>query len=332
MKIAVYTIVKNAEPYIHNWVESAKDADYLVLGDTGSTDRTVAVARKLGVTVYKIKPEVPFHFGNARNAILDKLPEDADICITLDADEVLQPGWRSKLEDYYDGQYWSVDVTQPDGKKFLALRVHPRNARWRDRIHETPQLPEGTVPVKSDISIVHNKDMNRSREFYVELLEAELAKERAPRNLALMGKEMYVRGKSEEAIEYFVEYLGTDTEYMEERASVCNILYYLTKDIKWPYTSIWYCPLQQEPYQRIAAYMAHNSDWVGAYHFMKMGQAYQPLGLFTEYPLTEEAQGAILAEAAWQIGNHAEAVELAYALSVRYGDAHLANLRRYQGG
>ena len=51
MKIAVYTIVKDAAPYIANWVESAKDADYLIPGDTGSSDRTVAISRQLGATV-----------------------------------------------------------------------------------------------------------------------------------------------------------------------------------------------------------------------------------------------------------------------------------------
>jgi glycosyltransferase involved in cell wall biosynthesis len=296
MKVAVYTIVKNAEPYIQNWINSASIADLIILGDTGSTDKTVSKARKLGAIVYKIKPENPFHFGNARNAILNKLPADIDVCISLDADEVLEDGWRKELESYSSGEFWGVNVIQPDGQKFLALRIHPRNAEWKDAIHETVVIPERTIPVESNIRITHHKDMNRSREFYLDLLRNELEKNRTPRNLALMGKEMYVRGRSSEAMGYFVEYLESDSDYMEERASVCNIMYYLTHDIKWPYLSIFYCPLQREAYQRISAYMAHNEDWIGAKHFMKMGIQYRPLGLFVEYPLSEEAQKAILFE------------------------------------
>jgi glycosyltransferase involved in cell wall biosynthesis len=330
LTVAVYTIVKNAESYIDKWIESAQDADYLILGDTGSTDRTVAVARKHGATVYKIKPETPFHFGNARNALLDKVP-DVDICVSLDADEVLAEGWRETLESEWRGRYMAIHHIQPSGRDTLAIRIHPRNAKWRDSIHETLDIGD-TVPQKSSIVFIHNKDLARSRDFYMDLLLAELEVERQPRFLALMGKELYVRNRTDEAIEYFDEYLKSDTPYMEERASVCNILYYITKDIKWPYTSIWYCPLQQEAYQRIAVYMAHNSDWLGAYHFMKMGLEYQPLGLFVEHNLTEEACYAILAEGAHQTGNHSEAVEIGLWLTTIYGDTHEPNYRRYQGG
>ena len=39
MKIAVYAIAKNEEAFVTRWVESAADADYVVLLDTGSSDR-----------------------------------------------------------------------------------------------------------------------------------------------------------------------------------------------------------------------------------------------------------------------------------------------------
>ena len=52
MKIAVYTISKNEEKHVERWYNSTKEADFHLLADTGSTDRTVEIARNLGITVY----------------------------------------------------------------------------------------------------------------------------------------------------------------------------------------------------------------------------------------------------------------------------------------
>ena len=41
MKIAVYCIALNEEKFVESWYNSAKDADYLLIADTGSTDCTV---------------------------------------------------------------------------------------------------------------------------------------------------------------------------------------------------------------------------------------------------------------------------------------------------
>ena len=49
MKIAVYTIALNEEKFVERWYESAKDADYLMIADTGSTDKTKRIAKKLGI-------------------------------------------------------------------------------------------------------------------------------------------------------------------------------------------------------------------------------------------------------------------------------------------
>lgn len=61
--------------------------------DTGSTDKTVKILKKLGVNVVEKKIE-PFRFDVARNESLKIIPFDTDICVCTDLDEVFEKGWR----------------------------------------------------------------------------------------------------------------------------------------------------------------------------------------------------------------------------------------------
>lgn len=73
MKIAVYAISKNEEKFVKRFCESAKDADLILIADTGSTDDTVALARNCGAVVHDICI-TPWRFDDARNAALALVP------------------------------------------------------------------------------------------------------------------------------------------------------------------------------------------------------------------------------------------------------------------
>ena len=88
MKIAVYTIALNEEQFVERWYEANKDADCLVIADTGSTDNTVELARSLGILVHEIRVK-PWRFDDARNTALALVPADVDVCVSVDMDEVL---------------------------------------------------------------------------------------------------------------------------------------------------------------------------------------------------------------------------------------------------
>ena len=47
-KICVYAITKNEEQFVERWYNSMKEADSIVVLDTGSTDNTVVKLRELG--------------------------------------------------------------------------------------------------------------------------------------------------------------------------------------------------------------------------------------------------------------------------------------------
>jgi glycosyltransferase involved in cell wall biosynthesis len=93
LKVAVYAIALNEAVHVDRWASSAIDADYRVVADTGSTDDTVERLEKAGVTVHNIAIR-PWRLDDARNAALALVPADADVCVTMDTDEFLEPGWR----------------------------------------------------------------------------------------------------------------------------------------------------------------------------------------------------------------------------------------------
>jgi glycosyltransferase involved in cell wall biosynthesis len=80
LKIAVYAISKNEEQFVERFCASCKDADLVLIADTGSTDGTVEKARECGASVYSIHIS-PWRFDLARNAALALVPSDIDICI-----------------------------------------------------------------------------------------------------------------------------------------------------------------------------------------------------------------------------------------------------------
>ena len=90
MKIAVYAIAKNEEKHVKRFCESAKDADLIVIADTGSEDRTVEIAKECGAVVHEITIS-PWRFDKARDAALALVPKDVDVCVSLDLDELLEP-------------------------------------------------------------------------------------------------------------------------------------------------------------------------------------------------------------------------------------------------
>jgi hypothetical protein len=147
LKIAVYTIALNEAHHVDRWRSSAKDADYLVVADTGSTDDTVERLRAAGAQVHRIAIR-PWRFDDARNASLALVPADADVCISLDMDEFMMPDWRTVVESA-----WTPGVTRlsynfaPDyrgpGTPAHVMRkskIHARwGYRWKRIIHEDLQ-------------------------------------------------------------------------------------------------------------------------------------------------------------------------------------------------
>ena len=75
-----------------------QEADEIYVLDTGSTDQTVEKLRKRGVHVEQ-KVIHPWRFDVARNESLKLVPDDCEVCVCTDLDEVLVSGWRQIIEE-----------------------------------------------------------------------------------------------------------------------------------------------------------------------------------------------------------------------------------------
>ena len=93
-RLSVCMIVKNEERFLGQCLASVKDiADELIVIDTGSTDRTVEIAREHGAQVGYF--EWCNDFAAARNASIS--PATGDWILFLDADEELSPAEKQNL-------------------------------------------------------------------------------------------------------------------------------------------------------------------------------------------------------------------------------------------
>ena len=231
MKIAVYAISKNEEQFVKRFCESAKEADLILIADTGSTDNTVQVAKECGASVYEICI-TPWRFDKARDASLALLPKDIDVCVALDLDEELQPGWREEIE-----RLWQPDTTRMGykfdwghGKIFMSTKLHSRSGyHWHHPCHEYIRPDPRTVEkfVWSDmLMVVHKPDETKSRGQYMPLLEMSVKEDPScPRNAFYYARELTYYSRWEEAIVALEHYLNMpEANWRNERAYAMRLL------------------------------------------------------------------------------------------------------------
>lgn len=230
MKICVYAISKNEQQFVKRWANAVKEADSVYVLDTGSTDNTVELLKKEGVKVSK-QMIFPWRFDEARNASLHLVPEDVDVCVCLDLDEVIEPGWRKKIEEN-----WKRDTTRArynynwrieDGKplvNFYIDKIHKRKGYiWTHPVHEvlTYQEKEENVITIDNLTVNHYPDATKSRSGYLPLLE--LSVKEAPlddRNMHYLGREYMYYEKWNESIDTLIKHLHLKTAtWKDERCA-----------------------------------------------------------------------------------------------------------------
>ena len=217
-KICVYAICKNEEKFIERWVNSMKEADKIYVLDTGSTDKSVELLKKLGV---EVKEEVitPWRFDVARNKSLEMLPQDTDICVCTDLDEVFNPGWREKLEEIWREDTsrvkytynWSFDEYGKPATTFLLNQIHKREGYiWKHPVHEVLYTEEQEKEeIQEKIILNHYPDKEKSRSNYLSLLEMSVKEDPSDdRNMHYLGREYMYYGRWNEGIDTLLKHLN----------------------------------------------------------------------------------------------------------------------------
>lgn len=218
-------------------------ADLVSVADTGSSDGTVEALEAAGAAVHRVAIR-PFRFDTARNIALSLLPPDCDLCVAIDMDDQLQPGWLEALRGAWavpEGaprpvaarfRYvwrWQPDGVTPGGE-FLATKIHSRfNWTWRHPAHEGlywTGAPGGDVVATPPGLTVHHRpdeaDCRGScRASYLSLLKLGVEEDPAdPRRSYYYGREFFFAGRHEEAITELERYLALPkAQWREERAA-----------------------------------------------------------------------------------------------------------------
>ena len=174
MKVAAYAIALNEEKHAARWAETTKGADYRLVCDTGSTDRTVEILREHGVIVHEISVK-PWRFDVARNTAQSLLPADIDVCLSLDMDELVDDDFFDKVREHWipgANKGWCDFDT---GHVWLGARLHARHGMyWKYPIHEV-FVPSLDTPLKSvtiPTKMYHKPDNTKSRGQYLPMLVA----------------------------------------------------------------------------------------------------------------------------------------------------------------
>ena len=216
-KVCVYAITKNEEKFVKRWYESMSEADEIYVLDTGSTDNTVNLLKECGVNV-TIKKIEPWRFDVARNLSLDLVPNDTDICVCTDLDEVFVSGWRENLEKIWENNTrvrynynWSFDQHNNPAVNFYIEKIHARHGyKWTHPVHEVLSCDFVEKSITTDsITLNHYPDSTKSRSSYLPLLELSVKEDpEDDRNMHYLGREYMYYGKYNECIDTLIKHLS----------------------------------------------------------------------------------------------------------------------------
>jgi len=327
LKVAVYSIALNEEQFVESWWKSAKDADYLLIADTGSTDNTVALAKSLGINTINITVK-PWRFDVARNASLAALPADIDYCIALDLDEVLLPGWRDELQKAFDEgatrpryQYtwnWKDPEETIPGLQYGGDKIHSRfGYMWKHPVHEVLTAYGETKESQKwmGLEIHHHADNSKPRSQYLPLLaQAVQESPEDDRNAFYYARELFFYGRFSEALTEFKRHLDLPrATWPPERAASMRYLAKVDPEnaAEWLTMAIKQAPGRREALVELSNHYYYKESWEECYKHATEALAIVEKPL--DYLCEEFAWGALpwdlAALASYNLGKLEEAIE-----------------------
>jgi len=170
IKVSVVVIAKNEEKMIADCLQSVKWADEVVLVDSGSTDKTIAIAKNNGVRVVDAFSD-KLEFAKWRNIGLKEAK--GDWLFYLDADERATPklaaeirrviqrqeysAYKMPRRNFYLGKEMHYGGAWPDYVKRLFLKKNLQ--RWQKELHEDPIFTGQMGELKEPLIHLTHRDL-----------------------------------------------------------------------------------------------------------------------------------------------------------------------------
>lgn len=170
MQVSVTVITKNEEQEIRASLESVRWASEIVVVDSGSTDRTVEIAKEF---TGRILQHDFVDFASQKNYANSQVSHDW--ILNLDADERCSPELAreiAQLPEKGPEAYWILRRNQFQGRWIrhcgwypdYKLRLYRRGAgQWQGKVHESVQIDKGNPVAKLDGTIEHYTYRNFDR-------------------------------------------------------------------------------------------------------------------------------------------------------------------------
>ena len=194
IKICCYAIsAGEPENFIDRWLESMNGADYICVLITKEGDPNWDYFNKkkkdYPQLILKQKTIKPWRFDVARNESMKLIPEDSDVLICTDIDEVLIPDFWDDLRKVvfehpnfnriYYRYAWSHDNNgEPKWVFWYDKICQPKGWKWYYPVHETLKCDKEKYNYqgeyylnKNKIYLHHFPDSSKSRSSYLKLLE-----------------------------------------------------------------------------------------------------------------------------------------------------------------
>ena len=280
LKVCVYTICKNESKFIERWLNSIKDADYICVLDTGSADDTVDKLKKSDA-IWDVKKFDNFRFDIARNESLKLIPNDTDVCICMDIDEVLLPGWRNELEKVWNKDTtrlryiynWSLDEFDKPKVSFYQDKIHAyKGYTWINPVHEILKYSgKNEIYAQSDnIIINHYPDKEKSRSSYLPLLELSVKENpENDRNVHYLGREYMYYKMWDKSIDMLKKHLQLKSAvWKDERCASMRFIARCYDNLgnfeesqKWLLKAIDEAPHLRDPLVEMAILYYKKNDW-----------------------------------------------------------------------
>lgn len=270
--VSVCMIVKNEEDVLPRCLDAIRGLwDELIIVDTGSTDRTVDIAKEYGAKVLHYEWVYPGHKGEARNLGIDAAT--GNWIVVVDADEVVcEPlklrailaesstvdTLQVRFDNYVNGQ-----VTL----SWRQVRIFQRGAyRYKYREHEIPVATKGTVIGQTDIIFEHRTPENRAgtkSDAMLARLAADVSENpNDPHPLYFYHRECLNQGHNEKAIKLGQKYLELTKNGGYIQADIHG-------NMAIAYQRIGYTNKARESLHLAAACEPYNREWLyrlGALH------------------------------------------------------------------